>query len=381
MLSRYGDDGLPFDTKFSWPSLRLKYALDDMIPWLMWPIADRFMTNNMISAAVRSEPVEAGTTRSERWSRTKRSMQDEWHLLPCASMAHVHPAVQENYIPALRRQDIIPLQGFQDFIGENQVLLADNTVVEVDAVIFCTGYELDWSIMPELEMDGACGMPLQTADHVCRAGTLNSGIDSTSNHTDRHKPHIPRLFQMMFPPRWASSIAVLSWMAPQENVWCVSELASMAVAQIWAAETAKSSGLHVPPSSHSSPALLPSLDSMNAQVDAYHSWFRKEWEKEHSIRNGYVQGYPFYRFLHTAAGTGMYENLDHIFSGRGWRLWWADHDVWTYMTKGSMNSYSWRLFETNPEGIPGCGRKAWPEARKTMEEAVCANSLAWLQVG
>lgn len=47
--SRTPDDGMPFDTQFSWSGLRLKYFLDYMAPWLMQPLADRFMTNNMIS--------------------------------------------------------------------------------------------------------------------------------------------------------------------------------------------------------------------------------------------------------------------------------------------------------------------------------------------
>lgn len=370
-LSRYGDDGIPLDTQFSWPVLRLKYFLVYAVPWLVRPLTDRFMINNMIGAAARSERVQADASRSQRWERTERRMRDDWHLLPCASMAHVHPVVQEDYIPALRREDIIPLPGFQEFVGEKQVLLADNTVVEVDAVIFCTGYNLDWSIMPELEMDGACGFPLQTAGDASRKQTKDSNESSDNGH-NRQEPYIPRLFQMIFPPRWASSIAILSWMAPQENVWCVSELASMAVAQVWAAETAKSSVLQTQPLSHRSPALLPSLNEMNAQVDAYHTWFRQEWEKEHSIRPGYVQAHLFYRFLHDAAGTGLYDHLDHAFTGRGWKLWWRDYDLWTWMAKGPMNNYSWRLFETNPEGIPGCGRKAWPEAGRTLQEAVRA---------
>lgn len=364
MVSRYLDNGVPVDTQLSWPIMRLKYLLDDKLPWLMMQLADKMMTDKMISDAARFEPATLGISRKERLNQAGRRVREDWRLLPGPSMAHTHPAVQEDFIPALHQGDIIPVHGFKDFAGDYQILLQDDAIVEVDAVIFCTGYDLDFSIMPEMDMDGAGGMPLQTAGDACREEPIDRDDIRKAKHEPKRKPHLPRLFQMIFPPRWASSVAFLSWMAPQENVWCVCELASMAVAQIWAAEAAGSAAGR----SH---ALLPSMDEMNAQVNAYHTWWRGEWEKNNSMRSGYVRAYSFYRFLHDAAGTGLYDNLDHMFSGRGWRLWWYDRELWTWLAKGPMNSYSWRVFETNPQGIPGYGRKTWKGARKALREAVC----------
>ncbi|KAI8629676.1 FAD/NAD(P)-binding domain-containing protein [Xylariaceae sp. FL1651] len=371
LVSRYRADGVPLDTQFSWPALRLKYFIDYVAPWLIGPLGDKFMINKMITDAARSEPVERGISQKELWKRTERRVRDDWRLVPCPSMAHVHPAVQEDFIPALRRGDITPVHGFKDFAGDSEVLLEDGTIVEVDAVIFCTGYDLDFSIMPELEMNGACGLPLRTAEELSYSQSVRGNDANVEASAEKQQPHLPRLYQMIFPPRWASSVAILSWIAPQENVWCVSELASLAVAQIWAAETAACTSTRpkLGSADYRAPALLPSLDEMNAQVDAYQLWWRKQWQIEHSMRPGYVQGYSFYRFLHDAAGTGLYDNLDHIFTGRGWSLWWNDHDAWTWLSKGPLNSYSWRLFDTNPNGIPGCGRKAWPGARQALKEA------------
>ncbi|KAI8960428.1 hypothetical protein F5Y11DRAFT_330209 [Daldinia sp. FL1419] len=361
MVSRYLDNGVPMDTQFSWPTLRLKYFLDDKIPGLMTMFTDRIMVNKMISDAARSEPVQSGISHTEKVKRAGIKVEDKWHLLPAPSMAHVHPAVQEDFIPALYDGDITPVKGFKDFMGDYQVLLEDDTTVEIDAVIFCTGYELDFSLMPEMEMDGAAGSPLKKAG--------DKPPENERDSDDWKKPRLPRLYQMLFPPRWASSVAFLSWIAPQENVWCVCELASMAIAQIWAAETAKTAAEQPRTGNHRPPALLPSLDEMNAQVDAYHEWWRGEWEKDHSVRLGYVRAHSFYRFLHDAAGTGLYDHLDHMFTSRGWWLWWNDRELWTWLSKGPMNSYSWRLFETNPERIPGYGRKTWPDARKALREA------------
>ncbi|KAI2470462.1 FAD/NAD(P)-binding domain-containing protein [Annulohypoxylon bovei var. microspora] len=372
LVSRYTDDGIPLDTEFPWPMMRLKYFLDDKMPRLMATVADRIMTNKMISDAARFEPAPPGVSRNERLKRAAQRVWEDWRLLPGPSMARVNPTVQEDFIPALHEGDITPVRGFKDFVGDRQVLLDDDTTVEVDAVIFCTGYEIDFSIMPELEMDGAGGLPLKTAGGESRDTAADPNEVAGEDREDSEKPRIPRLFQMIFPPRRASSVAFLSWMTPQEPVWCVYELASMAIAQIWAAETAETakSGDERPRASgYRSPALLPSLGDMSAQVDAHHDWWRGEWEKDHSTLPGYVRSYTFYRFLHDAAGTGLYDKIDHALTGRGWGLWWNDRELWTWLAKGPMNNYSWRLFETNPDGVPGCGRKTWPDARKALREA------------
>lgn len=354
IVSRYLDDGVPTDSTIPWPVLRLKYLLDYSLPWLTVPLVDRFMQGKMISDAAREDPTEPGLSARARRKRAEKKITEDWRLVPCPSMAHEHPAVQEHFIPALYEGRITPVPGFKAFTGDDRVLLDDGKEIEVDAVIFCTGYSLDFSVMPELEMDGACDLPLVTADEA---------------QSDTHVPHLPRLHRMLFPPRWASSAAFLSWIAPQEAVWCTCELASTAVAQVWAAESARELRRDQAPAGYRKPALLPSAAEMNAEVDEYHAWWRREWAKEPSVRPGYVRAHTFYRAMHELAGTGMYDNIDHLFALRGWRLWWQDRDLYKWLSKGPMNSYGWRVFETNPKGIPGCGRRALPEARKNVEEA------------
>ncbi|PHH71166.1 hypothetical protein CDD82_6709 [Ophiocordyceps australis] len=381
-VSRFLDNGAPTDSTISWPMLRLKYLLDHAVPWLSVPLVDRFMVDKMVSDAARSQPDcdSAGKrlSRRERLRRAKVKVKDEWRLTPCASMAHEHPAVQEHFTAALAAGDIVPVRGFKAFLGGKRVLLDDGSVVEADAIVFCTGYTHDFGIMPELEMDGATStMPVRTVGELQSEGVA---ADRASP-----EPHLPRLYQMMFPPRHASSVAFCSWMAPQENAWCVSELASIALAQIWSGESARAQGI---PAATSTPpetpttawrfrraktkrraaSVLPSLQEMNAHVDAYHDWWRRQWQQEPSVRRGLVRAHGFYRFLHGAAGTGLYERLDHPLSGRGLRLRWQDPELYRWLAKGPMNSHAWRLFDTNPEGVPGCGREAWAGARKAVGE-------------
>ncbi|KAF4589509.1 Dimethylaniline monooxygenase [N-oxide-forming] 5 [Ophiocordyceps camponoti-floridani] len=218
VLSRYLDNGLPTDTLMTWPLLRLKYFLDAKIPSLSRLVVDTLVKRKMVSDAAREE-----TSKSKASARKRLRT---WRLLDGPSLSHAHPAVQEDFLSALYDERVVPVSGFRAFVGPDAVLLEDGTVIHVDAVVFCTGYSNGFRIMPELEMDGSCRLPLRTA------------LDAETDETTRSQPHLPRLYQMMFPPKHASSIAFLSWMAPQQSVWTVAELASTALSQIWASQTA-----------------------------------------------------------------------------------------------------------------------------------------------
>ncbi|PHH80498.1 hypothetical protein CDD80_1265 [Ophiocordyceps camponoti-rufipedis] len=265
VLSRYLDNGLPTDTLMTWPLLRLKYFLDAKIPSLSRLVVDTLVKRKMVSDAARQE-----TSKSKASAR--RRLQT-WRLLDGPSLSHTHPAVQEDFLSALYDESVVPVSGFRAFVGADAVLLEDGTVIRADAVIFCTGYSNGFSIMPELEMDGACRLPPQTA------------LDAETDQSTSSQPHLPRLYQMMFPPKHASSIAFLSWMAPQQSVWTVAELASTALSQIWASQT-------TPPTPNTRPATLPPEAKMEAWVDGYHSWWRSQHAREPSMRSGLQSQLP-----------------------------------------------------------------------------------------
>lgn len=261
----------------------------------------------------------------------------------CASTVHAHPVVQEHFTSALDSGDITPVRGFKAFSGANKVLLDDGSEIDVDAVVFCTGYSLDFGIIPELEMDGSCGLPLVTAG------------EARGSRGPRRESRLPRLYQMIFPPRWASSVAVLSWMSPLETYWSVCELASMAVAQSWAAETAKEQGLAPPGAGYRKPALLPTEAEMNAEVDAYHAWWRRCWCQEPSMQPGMVRNHRFFRFLHERAGTAMFDNMGHCFSLRGWRLRWKDWRLHRLLARGRPATTPGACSTRIPTAFPAAG--------------------------
>ncbi|KAK7947131.1 dimethylaniline monooxygenase 2 [Apiospora aurea] len=375
MISRYEADGTPLDTKLSWPTMCLKYLLDAWLPRLVAPLIDAAMLSKMACDAARTEPPTGpDETPARRRKRVEHKVRHEWRLADFPSMSRRHPAVNEHWFPAVQTGTITPVRGLKGFVGGNEVLLDDGTVLEVDAVIVCTGYQyFDFNIMPGLEMDGANGPPLNTSGALAEEKrTREEERGEEQEEEEEELPHLPRLYHLIFPPQWADSIAFLSCFAPQEAVWNVCELASMAVAQIWAAETVKKDFLSspkeaAPPPGYRFPATLPAMPEMNAQIDAYHAWWRGQWAQDHSTLPGFVQGNPFNRFLHAAAGTGLYEHVDHLFALRNWRLWWEDRELYTWLARGPINPCSYRLFVTNPQGAPGCGRRAWGGARGVLK--------------
>ncbi|KAI0149573.1 FAD/NAD(P)-binding domain-containing protein [Xylariaceae sp. FL1272] len=359
IISRYDDDGVPTDLE-PWPKAQFKYMLRQRLPRLAMRLERRAIIKTMVSDAARHQ--DRGIGDRERKQRM-RAVEEKIKDL-------VHPAVQDDFVSALQSQRVTPTPGFKAFAGADKVLLDDGSIIRVDAVVFCTGYALDFSIMPELEMDGCCGLPLRTAADVCKSQTRRN--EKTVTDMVKEEPSLPRLYQMLFPPRWASSVAVLSWMSALETAWCVCELAATAVSQVWAADTARKANageFHPPRSpSYKKPARLPAESEMNAAVDRYHAWWRRGRARESAAHPSLIQPYSFYRFLHEAAGTGMYDHVGHSWSLRNWILWCKDGELHKFLTKGPATAHAWRVFDTNPTGIPGCGRCVWPEARRAMRD-------------
>ncbi|KAK8037731.1 hypothetical protein PG991_001077 [Apiospora marii] len=342
VISRYEDDGVPLDTKLTWPVMCLKYLLDAWAPRLMAPLVDWTMLRKMIGDAARSEPrLRPDETPAQRRRRAEQKVRHEWRLADFPSLSRRHPTANEHWFPAVQRGAITPVRGLKRFVGEREVLLDDGTVLEVDAVIVCTGYQyFDCNMMPELEMDGADGLSLRTSGSVAKERKARNeasmketgGEEEEEEEAKEEQPHLPRLYHLIFPPRWADSVAFLSCFAPQEAAWNVCELASMAVTQIWAADTAKKNNTNakepIPlPPGYRQPAALPLEAEMNCQVDAYHRWWRAEWRRDRAMLPGFVRADGFNRFLHAAAGTGLYERLDYVFAPRNWRLWWHDREL------------------------------------------------------
>lgn len=314
-----------------------------------WAV-DGFMTSSSIATAARGEP--EGSSPAEKKKIAEKRLREEWKLLPAPSMRQVNPVASESLFDSLRGGNVSLVSGFKGFKGDKVVLFDDGTELEVDVVIFCTGYKAKWDLFPDLPMNGSCGVPLSTAGKI-----ESSGV-----------PNLPRLYQNIFPTQWATSLAFTSYNHPQDNNPATQELISMALAQIWAADAASKLPDQKPaPPGYRAPARLPPIDEMEQAIDEWQAWWRSNWKIAPGMLESLTPHYPWYYFLHDAAGTGMFEYLGHFFAlSKGWGLWWQDRDLYKWMTKAPSTNIGFRIFETNPLGIPGCGRSTWEGAREAL---------------
>lgn len=338
------------DFGFSWSIFQGKNFMDWKLPsFTSWAV-DGFMTSLSIATAARGEP--EGSSPAEKKKIAERRLREEWKLHPAPSMRQVNPVASESLYDSLRGGNVSLVSGFKGFKGDKVVLFDDGTELEVDVVIFCTGYKANWDFFPDLPMNGSCGVPLTTAGKI-----VSSKV-----------PNLPRLYRNIFPTQWATSLAFTSYNHPQDNNPATQELISMALAQIWAADAASKLPDHKPaPPGYRAPARLPPIDEMERAIDEWQTWWRSNWKIAPGMLESLVPHYPWYYFLHDAAGTGMFEYLGHSFAlSKGWGLWWQDRDLYKWMTKAPSTNIGFRIFETNPLGIPGCGRSTWDGAREAL---------------
>jgi dimethylaniline monooxygenase (N-oxide forming) len=144
----------------------------------------------------------------------------------------------------LRNNSSIPLPGIREFIGPDEVVLEDGSIVEVDVVICCTGYPRGFELIPELQPEP------------------NTPLDWISN-SNSNDYSFPRLYQNLFCPIRGDTIAFLNNVTLPQGAFHIAELAAMAVVQTWKGD----------------PPLL-SQEVINKAIDAHHEWMTSLMQKE-----------------------------------------------------------------------------------------------------
>ncbi len=205
------------------------------------------------------------------------------------------------------------------FVGDSKVELIDNTVLEVDTVILCTGYEPDFSLTPDFS-------PLESWEE---------------KKASKNQTPLARLYQNIFPPEYADSLAYMNYVALTDGAITVIDVAAMAIAQVWKGGFA-----------------LPSEQEMNAEIDKHHEWVRS-LGRDDSVYTGIVRPGPWYAFLNRAAGTGVDENLGY--GWEGWKFWMRERKLSGLMLKGVMTPFMYRVFEGR--------RKKWEGSKEAIFHA------------
>lgn len=65
--------------------------------------------------------------------------------------------MSDSLVDNLYAGNVVSIHGIRKFIGDKKVELNDSTVLNVDAVILCTGYDSDFSLFPDFNFSKSMG--------------------------------------------------------------------------------------------------------------------------------------------------------------------------------------------------------------------------------
>ena len=247
----------------------------------------------------------------------------EWKLSPAPSIKHQVPIISDNLVDLLESGAVESVDGVKRVVGPNEIELFDGTRLEVDSIIWCTGYKTDFSLL-ERSVD--------PTRHTTPKWDIAVG--------SRGKP-LSRLYQNVFSLDHPDSLAFMGCVAFATGAFPLYDLASMAVAQVWKGNSP-----------------LPSIEQMNRAVDKQHD-FICDIAKEGSAVPGWVRQGEWVTWANDAAGTGVNEHLG--WGLKAWKFWFQDRAFYKLLMDGIHTPFLWRVFE-------GEKRKAWEGARTEIEK-------------
>ena len=201
----------------------------------------------------------------------KDRLNPKWRFRPMAGIAFSRPIISDSLVPLLESGAITSVHGPKRVVSANTVELDDSSSVQVDAIILCTGYKHNT--------------------------ILHSIAESSGN------PPLPRLYENIFHPEYAQSLAYMDSWFVGTGICEAADLISMTIAQVF-------SGRYN----------LPSLIDMNRQIDLHHKIVRGFAAGEtgpisSAIMCHVVNEGRWRTFLHEAAGTEVNQKLGYGVEG------------------------------------------------------------------
>lgn len=247
-------------------------------------------------------------------------LKPEWGFEPAPSIANQRPLVSDDLVKYLAEGRITSLVGLDRVIDGATVEMTDGTQVEVDAIIFCTGFSVDFSIVGDADPTRET-----TKDWEMMVGSNGRSL--------------PRLYQNIFSldhPRTLAFMGNLSFMNP---AFFMFDLAAMAMAQLWKGNSR-----------------FPPAREMQRQVDEHHKWVCGLAARG-TVMPAVVKAADWMDWVNDVAGTNVGQYLGYGY--QGWKLWMTDRRFCNMLMDGLLSPHLYRLF-------PSHKRKAWPGARQAI---------------
>lgn len=224
--------------------------------------------------------------------------------------------------------------GIQEISGPKSVKFVNGTeATDVDLILLCTGLSPDLaSFMPK-------GYDPYNVDL-----SPNSFSKLPSQYTADRR--VARLYRGYISIQRRHQLAFLGLTFGKRPAWQLYDLMTMALAQLW--------GDKYP---------MPSTAEMNRDADDFIANIARLSKSGDVKFIGVIGHQGFDQWLNEVAGTGLYENLGSWASGKCWKLWWNDRELYNNLMTGVISAHMLRLFDT------GRGRKPWSGAREAIMNA------------
>lgn len=298
--------------------------------------ADHLATRKLMGIADTFEQVSPALKNSILSNAINKSMHKSfpnidpaWNLLPAPPPTHSIPVMNDHIINLLSSGTISSTVGIDNITGSKSISLTDGTTLnDIDAIIFCTGYRSDFSILPP-------------------------GIDPTSGVTPEYdaapfgtsiRKHA-RLYQGIFSPTYPDSLAFI---APYLIISALTgaDVVSQGIALVF------SGAYRLPPSKE-----------IESWCDTHYAWSVKQ---AHIGRTpiGLVRGMEVETWLNHVCDNGLNEKLG--WGWEGWSFWWRERELSDLLMKGVNTGFAYRLFDGR--------RKKWDGA---IEAIYKANGKTW----
>jgi dimethylaniline monooxygenase (N-oxide forming) len=243
-------------------------------------------------------------------------LKPEWGFDPAPSVNQARPIISDNLVDNLTNGSITSVPPISRVVDATTVEFTDGERVEVDSIIWCTGYTVDYSILGDSDP------------------TFYEDTDVKSANGRK----IPRLYQNIISLRHPQSLAFMGNLSFMNPAFLMFDLATMALAQVWMGRSQ-----------------LPSMAEMHRAVDDQHQWIASLAQRG-QVTPGLVKAADWLDWAEEAAGLGMKTNLGY--GWQGWYFWMTDMDFCKIVTDGLLLPFHYRLFEGK--------RKRWDGAREAI---------------
>ncbi|RFU78992.1 hypothetical protein TARUN_3223 [Trichoderma arundinaceum] len=240
-----------------------------------------------------------------------------WGLDPALSVLVANPVISDTLITNLRSKAVQSIEGVQRFTGGRQIELTSGRIIEADAVICCTGYKNDFSLLDK-EYDPS-------------SAPSSSWLEAAGS---KNRPY-PRLYQNVFSLNAPDSLAFLGCVWFVTGAFCLADIASMCIAQVWSGK-----------------ATLPPRSKLQYWVDRQEKRICGLAQRG-AVIPATVPPSEWLLWADRTAGMGVEEHVG--WGWKGWLFWWRERKLWKMVMDGPFTSVFWRLF-------PG-RRKRWDGAR------------------